>query len=195
MLIAGLLAVVALTDPDGVVATAPSNALDVAAAMAAPSAVAVAVPTAQDAAPHGLTTEQQIQNWIASRTPGASFDEPVDSGPAPERKMHGMVEAGIGTGGYRNYGAAVSLPLGENGRLDLAYREGKNDYWGMPGLYGSPGLYGAPGWYGRPGYYPGYGMGRYRVEDSTSRTVSVGLSWSKDGDKDERRDRPFFPPY
>mgnify|MGYP002652218350 CR=1 FL=1 len=29
--------------------------------------------------------------------------------------------AGIGTGGYRSYGAAVSLPVGENGRLDLAY--------------------------------------------------------------------------
>lgn len=194
MLIAGLLAVVALTDPDGVVATAPSNAVDVAAAMAAPSAVAVAVPTAQDAAPHGMTTEQQIQRWISSRTPGASFDEPLDLGPAPERKMHGMVEAGIGTGGYRTYGAAVSLPLGENGRLDLAYREGKNDYWGMPGLYGSPGFYNGPGYY--PGYGYGYGgLGRYRVQDSTSRTMSVGFSWSKEGDKDDRRDRSPFPAY
>lgn len=192
MLIAGLLAVVALTDPEGAVATAPSNALDVAAAMSAPAVAAVVVPTAQDAAPHGMTTEQQIQNWIASRTPGASFNEPLDSGPAPERQMHGMVEAGIGTGGYRSYGAAVSLPIGENGRLDLAYREGKNDLWGMPGLYGLRGFYNGPG------YYPGYGyggVGRYRSQDSTSRTMSVGLSWSKDSDKDDRRDRSPFPAY
>lgn len=192
MLIAGLLAVVALTDPEGAVVTAPSNALDVAAAMSAPAAVAVVVPTAQDAAPHGMTTEQQIQNWISSRTPGASFDEPLDSGPAPERKMHGMVEAGIGTGGYRSYGAAVSLPVGENGRLDLAYREGKNDLWSMPGLYG------APSFYNGPGYYPGYGyggLGRYRGQDSTTRTMSVGFSWSKESDKDDRRDRSVFPAY
>ena len=185
MLIAGFLASAALVaaggDPDGVVTTAPSNAPTLAQAMAAAPQESVTAPTAQDAAPHGLTTEQQIQNWISSRTPGASFDEAAETGPPAERKMHGMVEAGIGTGGYRSYGAAVSLPVGENGRLDLAYREGKNDYG-----------------YGYPGYGYGYGYDRYgyggrdRFGDSSSRSMSLGFSWEKDGDSRERR-RSMIP--
>lgn len=179
MLIASLLSIAALADPDGVVTTAPSNTLDVAAAMTATApAITTATPTAQDAAPHGMTTEQQIQSWIASRTPGESFDEAVAAAPADDRQMHGMVDVGVGTGGYRSYGAAVSLPVGENGRLDLAYREGKNDYWNTPGYF-----------------YPRYGMGRYRSLDNTSRSMSVGFSWSNYGDKDDWRDRSPYPLY
>ncbi|MDO9607548.1 MAG: hypothetical protein Q7J26_03410 [Brevundimonas sp.] len=188
MLIAGLLAGMALTmsgamsggDPDGVVTTAPSNAPTLAQAMAAAPEAAVAAPTAQDATPHGLTTEQQIQHWIDSRTPGASFDEASAPGPQDDRQMHGMVEAGIGTGGYRSYGAAVSLPVGENGRLDLAYREGRNQPWG----YGYGGGYGLRG----PGYYAPHGgwSGRGYGADSTSKSLSLGFSWSKDDDAEDR---------
>ena len=176
MLIAGLLTMLSLTDPEGVVATAPSNTPDLAAALAAPAAVSAPAPTAQDATPHGLTTEQQIQRWVDSRTPGASFDEAAVAGPADDREVHGMVEAGIGTGGYRSYGAAVSLPVGENGRLDLAYREGRNDVYG----------------WGSPGYvYPSYGgWGSRRGLDGNSRSMSMGFSWSKDRDGDNWRDRP-----
>lgn len=168
MSIAVLLSLMALADPEGVVTTAPANSAGVAAAMAAPQpAVEALAPTAQDAAPHGMTTEQQIQNWIASRAPGESFEQAVASAPADDRQMHGMVEAGIGTGGYRSYGAAVSLPIGENGRLDLSYREGKNDYWLTPGYF-----------------YPRYGFGAYRGADSLSRSMSVGFNWSKDAARD-----------
>lgn len=164
MSIAVLLSLMALADPEGVVTTAPANSSGVATAMAAPQAVAAApAPTAQDAAPHGMTTEQQIQTWIASRTPGESFEQAVASAPVDDRHMHGMIEAGVGTGGYRSYGAAVSLPIGENGRLDLAYREGKNDYWLTPGYF-----------------YPRYGFGGHRGLDSLSRSMSVGFNWSKD---------------
>ena len=186
MLIAGLLAGMALTmpgamsggDPDGVVTTAPSNAPTLAQAMAAAPEAAVAAPTAQDAAPHGLTTEQQIQHWIDSRTPGASFDEAPAPGPQDDRQMHGMVEAGVGTGGYRSYGAAVSMPIGENGRLDLAYREGRNEPWG----YG----YEAYG-YGlrRPGFYPPYGRVRGYGANSSRKSLSMGFSWSKDRDAED----------
>ena len=96
--------------------------------------------------------------------------------------VFGMVEAGIGTGGYRSYGAAVSLPVGENGRLDLAYREGRNQpyYWGYPGAFG-------------PTYGPTYGLGRYRGYDGgDSRTLSMGFSWSKDRD-DDRDSWPNSP--
>ena len=93
--------------------------------------------------------------------------------PEDDRQMHGMVEAGIGTGGYRSFGAAVSLPVGENGRLDLAYREGRNEpyLWGYPGAF-SP-VYGL-------NRYPGYGGGR-------SRTMSMGFSWSKDRQAEDDR--------
>ena len=183
MLIAGLLAGMALatsgTDPDGVVATAPTNAPTLAQAMNAAPQAAVAAPTAQDAQPHGMTTEQQIQSWIADRTPGASFDEGPAPGPQDDRPMHGMVEAGIGTGGYRSYGAAVSMPVGENGRLDLAYREARNQPWG----YGYPGRYGLAG----PGFYSPYGVrGRGYGGDTTSKSLSMGFSWSKDRDQDDR---------
>ena len=182
MLIAGFLAsaviVAAGGDPDGVVTTAPSNAPTLAQAMAAAPQESVTAPTAQDAAPHGLTTEQQIQNWISSRTPGASFEEAAETGPPAERKMHGMVEAGIGTGGYRSYGAAVSLPVGENGRLDLAYREGRNEPWGYGyEAYG----YGLRG----PGFYPPYGRVRGYGGDSSRKSLSMGFSWSKDRDAED----------
>ena len=184
MLIAGFLAGMALmapgADPDGVVATAPTNAPTLAQAMNAAPQAAVSAPTAQDAQPHGMTTEQQIQNWISNRTPGASFEEAPAPGPQDDRQMHGMVEAGIGTGGYRTYGAAVSMPVGENGRLDLAYREGRNEPWG----YGYSGGYGLRG----PGFYSPYGgwSGRGYGADSTSKSLSMGFSWSKDKDADER---------
>ena len=171
MLIASLLTVATLADPDGVVATAPTGALDLSSAAVAPAAAAPPSPTAQDAAPHGLTTEEQIQSWIASRAAAPSFEEAVIATPADDRQVYGMVEAGIGTGGYRSYGAAVSLPVGENGRLDLAYREGHNlpSYWGYPGAYG-----------------PVYGLGRYRgVDVGRSRSMSMGFSWSKDRSDDD----------
>ncbi|KAK0350787.1 hypothetical protein LTR94_027583, partial [Friedmanniomyces endolithicus] len=124
-----------------------------------------------------------IQRWIDSRTPGASFDEgAVLAGPLDDRQMHGMVEAGIGTGGYRSYGAAVSLPVGETGRLDLAYREGRNE----PFAYGGPYGYGG-GAYGLGAPYGGW---RGRGMDASTRSLSVGYSWSKERDDEAWRD-PF----
>jgi hypothetical protein len=179
-LMAGAALVASVGDPDGVVTTAPSNAPTLAQEMAAVPEAALTAPTAQDAAPHGMTTEQQIQHWISSRTPGASFDESAEVGPPTERKMHGMVEAGIGTGGYRSYGAAVSMPVGENGRLDLAYREGRNEPYG----YGYGGGYGLRG----PGLYPSYSGwgGRGYGADTTTKSMSMGFSWSKNRDDDDR---------
>ena len=148
MLLASLLTVAVLADPDGVVATAPAGALDLASAAAAPVPVAAPSPTAQDAAPHGMTTEEQIQRWIAARERGQSFEEAVAAAPADDRQMHGMVEAGIGTGGYRSAYISSVMPLGDNGTLALSIGQEKNGF--RPYGYG---LYG-PG-YGRgPGLAP-----------------------------------------
>jgi hypothetical protein len=140
------------SDPDGVVTTAPDTAVDlnVTAQPLAPR-VEGAV---QDAVPHGLSTNQQIDRWIEGRsvadkpwaeTAGAQLDAPGD-----DRKMHGEVSVGVGTGGYRDYGMAVSLPLGENGRLDISYRQVENGYGYGYGGYG----------YGRGFGYPGLGYDR-----------------------------------
>lgn len=140
-------------EPDGVVATAPATTVDlnVTARPLAPSTEGAT----QHAVPHGLSTDQQIDRWIAGRStadkPWAERLEPAD-----DRKMHGEVSFGIGTGGYRDYGAAVSLPVGEHGRLDLSYRQVENGFgyggYGHGRAYDP--LYFDDGGYAFPGYRP-----------------------------------------
>ena len=137
-------------DQDSVVATAPATsvALDATAGPVAP-----AVGAAQSTAPHGLSTDQQIAQWLAARAPAAA--SPGDS-PAwrDDREPHGEVSVGFGTGGYRDYAAAVSLPIGENGRLDLSVRQVENGY---PYGYGYGRGYGYDRYFDDSGYvFPGY---------------------------------------
>ena len=121
------LALVAHDGPDGVIATAPATpAPPLAAAAAAPANPEDApATTIQSATPHNLTTDEQIARWIDRRDPSQpAFAE--DQAPADDRKMHGEVTAGVGTGGYRDVGVWVSIPVGENGRVDLSFSETKN---------------------------------------------------------------------
>ena len=142
-------------DPEGVVSTAPRagpGAVPTASADALAETVADASPsvTLQTAVPHGLSTADQISRWIGE---GKGDARPVEQWAdaweeAAPRKMHGEVSAGIGTGGYRDFAAAVSMPLGENGTLNLSVSQTKNAPW----AYG----------YGPYGYTPyGYEAGRY----------------------------------
>lgn len=117
-------------EPDEVVATAPATLVDLNATRlpSAPSTVGAA----QSAVPHGLSTDQQIDRWVASRsTADKSWSDRASEAP-DDRKMHGQVSVGVGTGGYRDYGAAVSLPLGENGRMDIRFRQVENGYGYVP---------------------------------------------------------------
>lgn len=120
-----LAAAIAGSDPDGVVTTAPATSVDLTAVTRpdAPSAEGAAL---QAAEPHNLTTDQQIDRWISQRDPAATPYSNQAERPVDDRKMHGEFTAGIGTGGYRDYGMAVSLPLGETGRLNLSYRQTEN---------------------------------------------------------------------
>jgi hypothetical protein len=150
MAVSGLILAAALlaSDPEGVVVTAPATTVDLEAS-AQPVAASTAGAT-QDAVPHGLSTDQQIDRWIAGRS---TADKPWGEAArevADDRKPHGEVSFGIGTGGYRDYGVAVSLPLGEHGRLDLSYRQVENGY--PLGGYAS-GYYDDSG-YAFPGYQP-----------------------------------------
>ena len=172
MSISAVLMVAALLagDPDGIVATAPATAVDLEATTRplAPSVEGAA----QAAVPHGLSTDQQIDRWIESRSVA---DKPWAEA-APEslddRKMHGEVSFGIGTGGYRDYGAAVSLPIGDNGRLDIRYRQVENGYpYGGYGPYGYDDPWRNDGAYAFPGYRPDAAaqFGRARRPDGPPR--------------------------
>jgi hypothetical protein len=139
MLVSALLVAAALSasgpdDQDGVVATAPATpvVLDATQAPVAPTVEGAA----QQAAPHGLTTDQQIDRWLEARDPGATPYADGQLEPRDDRKMHGEFTAGIGTGGYRHYGAAVSMPLGENGRLNLSFTQVENGFYGYGYGYG-----------------------------------------------------------
>lgn len=130
------LTLVAHDGPDGVIATAPATpqpALAVAAGPVAPGASPAS--TLQSSTPHNLSTDEQIARWIDRRQPGQpAFAE--DEGSVDDRKIHGEVSAGIGTGGYRDVGVWMSIPVGENGRVSLSYQETKN---GLYPYYREPG--------------------------------------------------------
>jgi hypothetical protein len=130
MLISALMTAVALlgSDPDGVVATAPVTPDLLVAARApaeAPGAPSVEG-AAQQAAPHGLGTDEQIDRWIAARAPGTTTFAAGGPQPEVERRLHGEFSVAVGTDGYRDYGVAISAPLGESGWVDLSYREVRN---------------------------------------------------------------------
>ena len=138
------------SDQDSVMATAPSTTpiLEGAADPTAPP-----VGAARTAPPHGLNTDQQIAQWLAARSPSTSEipgDSPVWR---DDREPHGEVSVGFGTGGYRDYAAAVSLPVGESGRLDISVRQSENAY---PYGYGYGGGYGYEPYFADSGYaFPG----------------------------------------
>ncbi len=135
-MIALLLATALATSPDqdGVIATANRvEPLPLTTEAVVPAASPAT--TVQSAAAHGLSTDQQISRWLESAAqapaPYSLLEEPAD-----DRRVHGSVTAGIGTHGYRGYGASVSVPIGENSRLDLHYRQTEGDYLGYRYGYG-----------------------------------------------------------
>lgn len=139
-MILGMMAAAALMgagDPDAIIVTAPEG-------RGAPP-VAVEQP-AQDPAPrqsvaHGLTTDAQIEQWIARRReadPGLHFGEIIED----DGKIHGEISVAVGTGDYRDYSGAVSVPVGNGGRLDLQYRQTENDHYSPYDRYYDDGYYG-----------------------------------------------------
>lgn len=119
-----LLAVATPVDPDAVVTTAqPGRGAAPVVAESVPSAVVVEPPASPD-----MTTDEQIALWLAQRPDGdARFPE----APADGRAVHGEAFVGVGTGGYRAWGGAVSMPLGSDGRLELRFQDVDNDPWSL----------------------------------------------------------------
>ena len=152
MLITALMMTAALsgTEPDGVVATAPATpvSLDAASAPETPTVAGAA----QAGVPHNLSTDQQIDRWIApASAPGSAVDG--DGAIRWDRKPHAEVSVTVGTGGYRDYGAVVTGPIGENGQFSLSYRQVENGYgyrYGIGDPYFDDSGYAFPGRY-QPG--------------------------------------------
>lgn len=179
-------------DPEAVVTTAPRAGQYVALDAVAPVADEVPAVSTQTITPHGLTTAEQIDNWVGQRDTSAkpfSDDAPLDIwGQRDDRKMHGEVSASIGTGDYTAWSGTVSMPIGETGRIDLSYSQSKNSPYGYG--YGYPGygpdaiLYG-PGYRGAydpffqgsgivyPGSRTGFGF-RYESDSDRDRTPKRG---------------------
>lgn len=183
-------------DPEGVVATAPRGDQAVltasAANLAETTADASPSTTVQSASPHGLSTDEQIARWISERTAETSGSAPADPWAESEpRKMHGEFSVGMGTGGYQDYSAAVSMPVGENGTLNLSVSQTKNSPWGYGygsyrdypyGGYGRPfGVMEPPGFEGT--YFRGrpYAPLRVRPTGVKETSTSVGVSWQGGG--------------
>lgn len=181
LLAAPVLALAAGAD-DEVVATAKTTSSP-AQAEAAP---APAAPTAT----RPLTTQEQIDAWLKAspvKTTAEDGGGPLnlsrdDDGGPLKRKVHGSVEVGVGTGGYRHMSASALFPVGETGTLGVAVSQtefGKNGRWG----YGYDGFGYGPG-YGGLGYgglgYGGYGYGPY-ARGGKSQSIALSLDMSGRG--------------
>lgn len=178
-----------MNDPEAIVATAPPVDQFVALDAVAPVAGEIPAVSTQTITAHGLTTAQQIDRWVSRRDAGAkpfADDGPLDVwGQRDDRKMHGEVSASIGTGDYTAWSGTVSMPIGENGRIDLSYSQSKNSPYG----YG----------YGYPGYGPDailYGPGYRGAYDPFFRGSGIvypgsrtgfGFRYESDSDRSTKR--------
>jgi hypothetical protein len=91
-------------------------------AFAADEPVATASPT-----PAPVTTAEQIDAYLKT-SPDLDAKPPgeVDGVVArDDHKVHGVVSVGVGTGGYRSVYVETDMPVGENGRVRLAFEDTK----------------------------------------------------------------------
>lgn len=99
------------------------------------------VATASGAAPP--TVAEQIDAYLKTSPVLQADDGQVQGVTArDDRKPHGVVQVGVGTGGYRSIYVRSDMPLGETGRLSVAFEDTR---------------------YGR-GHGPVYGGGPWRLD-------------------------------
>ncbi len=108
-------------------------ALAVAATLVAGRALAAEgstpdAPVATAPAHEPMGVAEQIEAFIRT-SPAAAHtagDGPVGV-VADDRRVHGEVSVGIGTGGYRSFYARTDVPLGDAGRLSIAIAKSRHD--------------------------------------------------------------------
>ncbi len=130
-----------------------SRLLLVAASLALLSGPAAAADGAQDSAPVSTasqSTDQKIAAWLGDRSdtkPARTrnpTDEPLrypDQG-APDRKIHGEVGAGVGSGGYRSAYGVVNIPIGKSSSATVAI---STTHGRVPWVAGAPWAVGPAG--------------------------------------------------
>jgi hypothetical protein len=126
------------------------------------------------------SVSQQIDAYLRS-SPAATL--PTDTAPGvtagtEDRKVHGMVEASVGSGGYRSLYLQSEMPIGKTGTLSVAIEQSEGRGYGGYG-------------YGYGGYgYGGYGHGGYGR--GSRQSIGIGLDFSnardRDGDRCDDRD-------
>ena len=123
---------------------------------------AVSTASATPAPVADTSTAAQIDRFIKSGPMPSLEDDGVNGITPGDRKIHGEVSVGIGTGGYRSFSGLSVIPVGETGTLAIAVSKSRNS------PYANYGEYGEYGGYGR-----GYGQGERQ---------SIGLQFSSQGD-------------
>jgi hypothetical protein len=94
-----------------------------------------------------IRIDPQIQSWL-DRSPTRDGER----GPIwDEDRVHGEISVGVGTGGWREFGGALSTPVGQGGRLTVRYHQSEGDAWrGRPYGYDPTWWQGALGADDRP---------------------------------------------
>jgi hypothetical protein len=117
---------------------------------AAPMAVLIAVPALAADPETDAPTATAAQPGVAAQIEAFLRDSPAAQSPAdaqrlqPEpdagpRKVHGVVEVGVGSHGYRSVYMRSDIPVGQSGMVSIAVGDSRGGY---------------------PGYGYGYGYGR-----------------------------------
>lgn len=120
---------------DGPMATAGASGSPPAATQAVAQVEAPA-PARPQAPP--MTTAEQIDAFIKGSPAAApSPDEmaAMDEGLEPDRQVHGSVEVGVGTHGYRHARVEAHYPVGKTGHVSVAVgtTRGRGLYYGPYG--------------------------------------------------------------
>jgi len=93
-------------------------------ALAADEPVATA-PTAAQSTAAPPSVADQIDAYLKT-SPALEVRDGQDVDgvvPREDRKVHGVVSVGVGTGGYRSVYMQAEAPLGDNGRVSLAFED------------------------------------------------------------------------
>ena len=101
------------------------------AALIATPALAEETPQATAAPAAAPSVADQIAEYLRT-SPAARLDgEGVQGVTArDDRQVHGEVAVGVGTGGYRSFYMRSDMPVGESGRLSVAFSDTRNARWG-----------------------------------------------------------------
>ncbi|WP_141653088.1 hypothetical protein [Phenylobacterium immobile] len=111
---------------------APAAALAQEAIMTAPTS-GPAAPPSEEAAIGPITSLDQPMPEPQRMAMGLCGPQVVRDDGTLETKPHGVVEVGVGTGGYRSVGASVCQPIGQNAAVAVSVSDTRGNFGGYRG--------------------------------------------------------------